>query len=405
MPLPPILVFADDLTGAAEIAGIGFAHGLTTALMLDANAEAPEAQLVVFDTNSRLLPPAEAADRVAALLSRQPAGLRKLVFKKIDSVMRGPLAAELEAALGALGRRGALLCPCNPSKGRIIRQGRYSVGGQALHRSEFARDPQYPARSDSVLALLGNSLLPAKSLSPGSVSALAERGLFVADADSAGQVQAWAECLDSGLLPAGGADFFGAFLAKLGLHPLPPVSPPRPEGAQLLLSGTLSRSSVTARNEAQRAGAPLAMAPEGIASPDITVCAKARAIWCSETEELLARHGRAIVCSSGFACDDRSVARRVRDSFSFLAWSLHGKRSFGHLLAEGGDIASGAAETLGWKQCFVQGNWAPGVVCLRPQHNSQILFTLKPGSYPWPPEIWALLGAGKDRGRESGARS
>ena len=61
-----IVVIADDLSGAAELAGAALRHGLSaevqTVFFPDTNAD-----VVCVDTDSRLLPPAEAARKVAAI--------------------------------------------------------------------------------------------------------------------------------------------------------------------------------------------------------------------------------------------------------------------------------------------------------------------------------------------------
>ena len=45
-----MLVIADDITGAAELAGIGWRYGLQVALQRDLRAEAPAADLLVLDS-------------------------------------------------------------------------------------------------------------------------------------------------------------------------------------------------------------------------------------------------------------------------------------------------------------------------------------------------------------------
>jgi len=146
-----VLVIADDLTGAAEIAGIGSRYGLPTRLVRDQLVHRPEGGLTVIDTDSRLLPASEAAATVWKFVEPLRAGQFDLVFKKSDSVLRGPVLAEIDAMLTALGRASALLVPQNQSRGRVIRGGEYQVEGVPLYASAFANDPQYPARTSNVL--------------------------------------------------------------------------------------------------------------------------------------------------------------------------------------------------------------------------------------------------------------
>src|SRR5438874_3611533 len=103
-----ILVIADDLSGAAEIAGIGQRHGLATRLVRrplrdpDAGLAAPAA-LTVLDTDSRSLPPRDAATRVLEFVRDLRLEQFDLIFKKTDSVLRGPIAAEVQALRGHFG--------------------------------------------------------------------------------------------------------------------------------------------------------------------------------------------------------------------------------------------------------------------------------------------------------------
>jgi uncharacterized protein YgbK (DUF1537 family) len=59
------------------------------------------------------------------------------------------------------------------------------------------------------------------------------------------------------------------------------------------------------------------------------------------------------------------------------------------LLLEGGATAAAVVSHLGWKRFSVQPAATPGVGFLQPfgDPNAPMLL-IKPGSYPWPPEIW-----------------
>ncbi len=115
-------MLADDLTGACD-AGVQFArHGLRACVWLS-GASAPAADVVVISTDSRRDPADEARRRVAAALE-QLAG-RELVFKKVDSTLRGNILAEIEAC----GREEAWLAPAFPALGRRLIDGYLYVDG------------------------------------------------------------------------------------------------------------------------------------------------------------------------------------------------------------------------------------------------------------------------------------
>src|SRR5262245_46148285 len=113
------LVIADDLSGAAEIAGIGTRFGLPTRLALDRVDNFADG-LTVIDSDSRSLPPVQAAQRVGQLISGVDSHHFDFIYKKTDSALRGHIVAELSAVLHQFDEPAALLLPQNPSRGRVI---------------------------------------------------------------------------------------------------------------------------------------------------------------------------------------------------------------------------------------------------------------------------------------------
>jgi len=70
---------------------------------------------------------------VGRAFSARAAASAVILFKKIDSTLRGHIAAEIDAARAALGAaRPVLLAPAFPAQGRIVRGGRVIVNGVAL---------------------------------------------------------------------------------------------------------------------------------------------------------------------------------------------------------------------------------------------------------------------------------
>src|SRR3954468_12100362 len=149
-------VISDDLTGAAELGAVGLRYGLS-AEIVTGGEPGGKAELMCLDTSSRSCPPEEAARRAAeAARSLKGAGA-SWIYKKVDSVLRGHVAAEVDAVMKELGLKVALMVPANPLLGRVIRDGRYYVRGKPIQETEFAQDPEYPRKSAGVLELLGGS--------------------------------------------------------------------------------------------------------------------------------------------------------------------------------------------------------------------------------------------------------
>lgn len=120
------LIVADDLTGAADACAKFVVAGLTGAVRFDRGASVEprplDVDVLAVSTDTRQASPALARRRiedVAARYSCPPA----IVFKKIDSTLRGPIGAEVDAARRAFGCTHVLLTPAFPAMGRVVRDG------------------------------------------------------------------------------------------------------------------------------------------------------------------------------------------------------------------------------------------------------------------------------------------
>ena len=163
---PQMLIVADDLTGAADC---GIACGAGTVVLLNhSDGNLPDAAVVAVDANTRSMASEQAAQTTAGLVTdlARFAGKRDhqpvLLFKKVDSTLRGNVGAELAAALKA--RRSqirpsqaapdervvALFAPASPAHGRVTVGGRQRVHGQLLEEADLW--PGESARPRSAIA-------------------------------------------------------------------------------------------------------------------------------------------------------------------------------------------------------------------------------------------------------------
>jgi D-threonate/D-erythronate kinase len=126
-----LVVIADDLTGAADSASLLTGLG-STSVVLDAEAPWPEDTVLAVDTDSRHCDPRTAQERVLAVAER--AGrLGAQVVKKVDSTLRGNIAAELRAMTGAVdGEVLLVVAPAFPATLRTTRGGVVHVAGERL---------------------------------------------------------------------------------------------------------------------------------------------------------------------------------------------------------------------------------------------------------------------------------
>src|ERR1700748_1065595 len=117
-----IIVIADDFTGAAELGGIGLRYNLKVEVNTRVNLQS-KADLLVIATDTRSM----AKDDAVAEMEKVTEEIVKLnptlIFKKVDSVLRGYVAEELLAHISKLSHSRALLVPANPGLGRTIVNG------------------------------------------------------------------------------------------------------------------------------------------------------------------------------------------------------------------------------------------------------------------------------------------
>src|SRR5918994_2700989 len=151
-----IAVIADDLTGAGD-AGVQLVHaGYRTAVFFrESGVLADDLDAVAFDTDSRAMPAGFAAKRV--LEAARAAREARIVYKKLDSTLRGNVAAELAAALGGSGRKHIVFAPAFPAAGRTTVGGTQRVHGVPVDETEMANDPHTPVTNAHVPSLLAEA--------------------------------------------------------------------------------------------------------------------------------------------------------------------------------------------------------------------------------------------------------
>jgi uncharacterized protein YgbK (DUF1537 family) len=130
---PRIAIIADDLTGALDTSTPFALHGLRVAapLVVEDIDEALGANpdVIAVNTASRALGREDAASRVREAAERLLGAERPdIIFKKIDSRLKGNIAAECESLARAFGFREAVIAPAVPD------QERFTVGGAIAGR-------------------------------------------------------------------------------------------------------------------------------------------------------------------------------------------------------------------------------------------------------------------------------
>jgi len=167
-----MVVIADDLTGAADCAAACAARGISATVLLhsrrdeDSDAWWPESEIISIDADTRHLSNEQAAETTTELVQlcqrRGAQGSGCLLFKKLDSTLRGNIAAELGAILRT--RRMAreaekpsiVMAPALPAQGRTTVGGRQMVRGRPLEETDiWAGETRAPQSEISALLAEG----------------------------------------------------------------------------------------------------------------------------------------------------------------------------------------------------------------------------------------------------------
>ena len=148
------LIVADDFTGANDTGVQLRRRGFTSGVVFAGKKAALKTDCAVIDTESRGLSPADAAESVAYALRGMDFGTYKYVIKKVDSTLRGNIAAEVKAMDAAFAPELILFAPALPDLGRTTIHGVHYLKGVRITGTELARDPKKPVTEDNIAALL-----------------------------------------------------------------------------------------------------------------------------------------------------------------------------------------------------------------------------------------------------------
>ncbi|MCR5535840.1 MAG: hypothetical protein K6F05_00335 [Succinivibrio sp.] len=152
-----IAIFADDLTGSADSAVQFAKSNLSTAVAVDTPdlTSSADLEVLVFDTESRDIPKDLAATRVfsqvRALTELAP---QALIYKKVDSTLRGNIGAELQAALEAAGASAIIFSPAFVPSGRTTLNGVQYLNGVRLEETELSRVPKSPVKKSLITEII-----------------------------------------------------------------------------------------------------------------------------------------------------------------------------------------------------------------------------------------------------------
>src|SRR5665648_105631 len=139
-----IYVIADDLTGANDT-GVQFTKkGYKTIVsVLDEQSTImipDNADVFVIDTETREADSKTARKRLKSILEKININKKDIIYKKVDSTLRGNIGAELEEIMIILNRDICIFSPSYPSYQRITIGGYLVVDQKPLSLSEYSCD-------------------------------------------------------------------------------------------------------------------------------------------------------------------------------------------------------------------------------------------------------------------------
>jgi D-threonate/D-erythronate kinase len=152
-----IILIADDLTGACD-SGVQFTRkGMKAAVFFEeSNLDGIEADVIIFDTDSRALTQMEAYHVVDCAAAKLDKASFDFIYKKIDSTLRGNIGSEIDALMDRLGFDVAIIAPALPALNRVTRNGIHYLNGETIENTEIAKDPKTPVIDSNIVRLISN---------------------------------------------------------------------------------------------------------------------------------------------------------------------------------------------------------------------------------------------------------
>ena len=371
---PRVTIIADDLTGALDVAGPFASRGHRTWVVVDEAGCEPSvlqgAEVVSINSASRHLAPGLAAKRIRGISGRLCSPGTEVSIKKIDSTLRGNVAAETLAMMDAAGRPNAILAPAFPAQGRTFVDGVVHVNGVPLSRTGFARDALSPPPLQPLDAVFRNAAPSAKIFKVPAEGPfeLAARGedqrVFVVDGQSDADLRRTVEALGKRLSDCVlvGSAGIGAAVARVCMTSGPARHRPFASGQLLVVVGSRAEQSALQVDALSREeGVQVCAAPNGRL--------ETLAVHNSDAPTIVLR---ATSVAGGKEGDAEEVAASLAQHTAQLLRS----RPIGALVATGGDTAIAILHVLAQSALEVMGDLLPGIPYCRLEVDGRPLWLI-----------------------------
>jgi len=370
----PVLIVADDLTGAADCA-VQFRQAGFSAVVLTAPASARPSrfQVVSLSLHTR---DASWAQVLRVWERHTPAILQHaehaLVYQKIDSTLRGHPALEVRLLRHLLDAPAAVIAPAFPKQGRQTIDGVHQVQGIPLAETEFGRAQARPVTSSRLLEIFqgpreGSSVhLPWFVLEQGAghvAEWLKERlrqscQLITADAAHEDHLDTLTRAvfsLKQKVLLVGSA----GWAERLALAYRETTAPPPPMPGTLGVVGSLNRVATQQVRVASAAGATVVPLTVAAANPATDVHADAMSLL---SQTLAAgRHAVIWTAPSGRDVGTRLEGHRILRALGVLVHAVLSSAEVSGLVIVGGETTRTVLRALHASGITLTGQVAAGV--------------------------------------------
>lgn len=359
-----IIVIADDITGAAEIGGIGVSFGMNTELCIQLPEKAIECDLLVIATDTRSMTERHSIEILEKIL-RQIRNIQKSpeIFKKTDSALRGHIFEEIDTILKHSHYNKAILLPQNPSKGRTIENGIYKINGIPLNETAFAYDPEYPAVSSDVHHIIK-----------------ANNNINLKDASTRDDVKSALIEKDQNTLLAGAADLFTEYITSLGFNKEKTkhrTTVPNNDGVIIICGSTQSKSLDKEKFIVDNSIPIVNMTEESLFSNNTSA-------WHQQLMEAYQNKGSVVMTVGRIIDQGKTFANALKIKMAEACCKLFEKQIPSELIIEGGATAYTIIRALHLQTFEIEQEIAPGVIRMKcTLGHSTLHVVLKPGSYSW----------------------
>ncbi|MEM2167654.1 MAG: four-carbon acid sugar kinase family protein [Candidatus Bathyarchaeia archaeon] len=380
------VVIADDFTGACDVGAKFKKYNLETVVLtrIKDPLKFMGYDVVVIDSESRNDAPHKAYKKIRRIIAYlKKTGLNErlcLVYKKIDSTLRGNIGAEISAIIDELNLSAIIVAPSFPEMGRVALNGRLFVNGVPLEETDFARDLKKPVKTSFIPDIIKEQfngkvgLIPLSNVRGGekllaqAVEDFANDGckVIVVDAENANDLRIIAKvALNVGALPCGSAglaESISYWLAS-SLH----------DRNVIVFSGSTNSATL---NQIRRAGMERSIKVLKLRFPEtfierekelnrlVTEVGQAFSEWkdviitSAESKEDVSA---ALQIARSLGLKREEAAERILDIFGELAAPIFNKFRIAGIIIVGGDTAIKILKHIQAHGVRIKGEIMPGI--------------------------------------------